>query len=117
MDDKKVAAWKNAKQDFLDTRRALHDAIGGRMQGVYGEMVADWTCFNPAGKPRMTHLSFGPRQFDPSQHEPNGTEINRRLGNCYDTLGDLERLTHRLTPDEQVKLDLREFSNSELRLL
>jgi hypothetical protein len=67
MDDKKITAWKNAKQDFLDTRRALHDAIGGRTQGVYGEMVADWTCFNPVGKPRMTHLSFGPRQFDPSR--------------------------------------------------
>jgi hypothetical protein len=117
MDDKNIAAWENAKRNFLDTRRALHDAIGSRTQGVYGEIVDDWTCFNPAGKSVMTHLSFGPKRFDPSQHDPDGTEIHNRLRDCYDRLGDLERLTHGLTPDEQVKLDLREFSNGELRLL
>ena len=41
MDDKKVAAWEGAKRNFLDTRRALHDAIGDRTQGVYGEIVED----------------------------------------------------------------------------
>jgi hypothetical protein len=117
MDDKKIAVWENAKQDFLGVRRALHDTIGGRTQGIYGEIVKDWTRFNPAGRPQMAHISFGPKRFDPPDHEPDGTEINNRLGDCYDKLGDLERLTHRLKPDEQVKLDLREFSNSELRLL
>jgi hypothetical protein len=117
MDDKNIAAWKNAKRSFLETRRALHDAISGRMQGVYGEIVEDWTRFNPVGKAPIAHLSFGPKRFDPSRHEPDGTEINNRLGDCYDKLKDLERLTHQLKPDEQVRLDLREFSNTELRLL
>jgi hypothetical protein len=117
MVDKNIAAWEVAKRNFLGVRRALHDTIAGRTQGIYGEIVEDWTRFNPAGKPLMTHLSFGPKRFDPSRHEPDGTEINNRLGDCYDKLGDLERLTHRLKPDEQAKLDLREFSNTELRLL
>jgi hypothetical protein len=34
MDDKKIAAWENAKRNFLDTRRVLHDTIAGRTQGM-----------------------------------------------------------------------------------
>ena len=117
MDDKQIAAWEDAKRDFLAVRRAFHDTIGDRTQGIYGEIVEDWTCFTPAERPHMAHLPYGPKRFDPRDHEPDGTEINNRLGDCYDKLEDLERLTHRLKPDEQVKLDLREFSNCELRLL
>ncbi len=117
MDDKKIAAWETAKRNFLDTRRVLHDAIGGRTQGIYREIVEDWTRFNPAGKPYIAHLRFGPKRFDPSDHEPDGTEIHKRLGDCYGHLGDLERLERMLTPDERDKLDLRELSDSELKLL
>ena len=47
----------------------------------------------------------------------DGTEIHKRLGDCYGHLGDLERLERMLTPDERDKLDLRELSDSELKLL
>jgi hypothetical protein len=117
MGDKEIAGWEEAKRNFLGTRRTLYEAIGARTQGIYGEMLADWTSFNPMRKRGIAHLPFGPKLFDPSHHEPDGTAINNRLGECYDSLGDLVRLTRMLSEDERANLDVRELSNSELRLL
>jgi hypothetical protein len=116
MGDKGIAAWGDSKRDFLANRRALHDAIGSRTQGIYGEVVDDWTCFNPEGKPRIS-VPFGPKRFIPSDHEPDGTEINNWLGNCYDRLADLNRLTRMLAPEDRANLDLRELSDSSLSIL
>jgi hypothetical protein len=116
MGDKEIAGWEQAKQDFLGARRTLHEIIGPRTRGIYGEMLADWIRFKPAGKAYI-RLLFGPKLFNPSDHEPDGTAINDRLDECYRALGDLERLTRTLLPDERDNLDLRELSDSELRLL